>query len=371
MNGNQSPILLLPFLQMPSGHHQVADTIQRIVNQKYPNKRCEKIDILSYGYGPVEKVVSSTYLLWIKRLPSLYHWLYFFAAYKERNRGKRKYVYEFLFLHYLKKLLQNRNPDFLFCTHALPSNLACVLKQKNETQTKIVNVYTDYFINRLWGLHGVDYHFVPSIDVKTFLLEKGVKEEQIFVTGIPVDPIFQSEDHLCRRAEGQRKILICGGSLGVGALHSILSQVSTGNPLHYYVLCGKNDQLYRTLSHENKAHITPFPFISCRHQMNDLYNQVDGVLTKPGGVTVTECIMKKKPLFIYEPLPGQERFNVQQLNKLGIIRQIDIHHGFIDKQLLQFFNDPSEQKKYMEQINAFHKQLDKRNIFSILEMLFA
>ncbi|WVX84143.1 hypothetical protein R4Z09_14775 [Niallia oryzisoli] len=50
--------------------------------------------------------------------------------------------------------------------------------------------------------------------------------------------------------------------------------------------------------------------------MNDLYNQIDTILTKPGGVTISESReshFKRKPTLIYDALPGQEEINLQHL----------------------------------------------------------
>ena len=41
----------------------------------------------------------------------------------------------------------------------------------------------------------------------------------------------------------------------------------------------------------------------------------DIIITKPGGMTVTECLALRKPLIIIKPIPGQEEGNANFLLK--------------------------------------------------------
>ncbi|CDQ23931.1 hypothetical protein BN983_02187 [Halobacillus karajensis] len=76
-------ILFLPFLQIPSGHHQAADAIIDELSEKHPDIKCDKVDILSYSYGKVEAFVSLTYLKWIQTIPQFYNWIYQSSVYKK------------------------------------------------------------------------------------------------------------------------------------------------------------------------------------------------------------------------------------------------------------------------------------------------
>ena len=117
-------------------------------------------------------------------------------------------------------------------------------------------------------------------------------------------------------------VLISGGNLGVGAIDELLQIIAEVKPplrIQYSVLCGKNKKLYEKLRRMQKSHIIPYPYIDCRKKMNSLYDQVDAILTKPGGVTISESLFKRKPIFIFDALPGQEEINLEQLKKLGLV----------------------------------------------------
>lgn len=367
MKDNKKTVLCLPFMQITSGHHHVAQTLINELNGLSHRPTCYSIDVLSYSFGHLEKVVSSAYLAWIKWLPRVYDWIYQRAAYNQTSRNNRYKLYEMMFIPFLKQLFQRKKPQIVFCTHALPSYVTSVLKQKNRLNALTVNVYTDFFVNRLWGIEGIDYHFVPTIAVKKDLMKRGVSEKRIFITGIPID--HQLNEPSSEPNNKQHKILIAGGSLGVGALRDIIWTVKKRRQIHYYVLCGKNKRLYNELIKSRLPHVTPFPYITCRKKMNTLYNKVDGVLTKPGGVTLSECLLKRKPTFIYHPLPGQEKINVQQLTHLGLVIPIETKEKCVEQHMMHFFTNQKAQEELHKRFDAYHQHLETKRLGHLLEKL--
>jgi processive 1,2-diacylglycerol beta-glucosyltransferase len=104
----------------------------------------------------------------------------------------------------------------------------------------------------------------------------------------------------CRTNSGhiRKKILVSGGSSGLGNILEMLNEVKETNRFDYVVLCENNQKLYQEISSWKLAHINPVPYLSSRTDMNTLYDQVDAVITKPGGVTVSEALQKRLPIFI-------------------------------------------------------------------------
>lgn len=367
-NRLEKKALFLPFMNIASGHHHVADTLMREFQKSQKKINCHKVDILSYSFGKVERLISSAYLAWIKYLPDFYNWLYVQVGYKETTSlPNRNFIYEILFTYFFKRLMNEKSPRILFFTHSLPSNIASTLKQRKKLEVTTVNVYTDFFVNRVWGIEGIDYHFVPSILVKNYLVQKGVREDRIFITGIPVDPIFKNPATYSIKNKRKLFILVSGGNHGIGAVEQFISTTHQNFQVHYFILCGKNDSLYQQLLQQNNQHITPLPYIKCKHQMNQFYSIVDGVITKPGGVTVSECLMKKKPIFIYDPLPGQEKINVDQLKRLGLAMPLYLKKEPIENQLYNFFYNQMNKEAYFNRLDVFHNHLDKRPIHVIIE----
>jgi UDP-N-acetylglucosamine:LPS N-acetylglucosamine transferase len=260
--------------------------------------------------------------------------------------------------------MSQHKPNVLFFTHCLPSNMADVLKKQGVLQAVTINVYTDFFVNNVWGLETVDYHFAPSILVKQFLMEAGVDEERIFVTGIPVHKAFRNREEIMRK-NNKKTILVTGGSLGTGKMEKILPKKDSGQ--HYLVLCGTNRVLYQHLLKEQYPHIKPIPYIHSKYVMNQLYDAADAVIAKAGGVTISESLMKRKPLFICSALPGPERVNVQQLEEMGLLLETD--ETEITAQLSTFLSDCKEKRQYEEKMDEYHEHLEAKPMHILLEEL--
>lgn len=361
-------ILFLPFLQIPSGHHHAANALIEGIQQINPTIHCEKVDILTYSYGKMEAIVSKVYLNWIHAFPQIYNKIYQFSVYRRIEDNKRYRIYEWLFLPFMKKLIEEKQPDLIICTHSLPAYMLNLLKTNNELKIPVINVYTDYFIHSFWGVEHIDYHFVSSIAMKEFLIKKGIQKERIFITGIPINPKIskqiRNKGHL---KKSKYSILVSGGNLGIGAIECLFNTISDTKyeqQLQFYVLCGKNLKLYKKLKKLNSDYLIPFTYIACREQMNQLYNQMDAIITKPGGVTISESLFKRIPIFVVYALPGQEEINLMQLKDLGLVFHIE--KAEIVDQLIAKLNDENTLQVYQAQVDRFHSHLDQQEPSEII-----
>jgi processive 1,2-diacylglycerol beta-glucosyltransferase len=349
-------ILFLPFLQIPSGHQQAADAlIARF--ESIPNIQCEKVDLFSYSYGRLEQVISRFYLKWIHLFPSSYSALYKKMVVKDREQDV--YFYEFFFEKQLEQLLYERKPDCVICTHALPSRLLNKLKQKGTFDKPVLNVYTDFFIHQGWGTKNIDIHFVSTSRMKNYLMSKGIKLEQIFITGIPLHPLLTKKPLIPEPPRKKIHVLISGGSMGTGNLYELIQHLPARKEFHFFVLCGKNINLYRHLKSLNHSHLTPIPYIHSRKMMDCIYNFTDLIVTKPGGVTVSESLQKRIPIFIYDRLPGQEEINFEELQFQKLIHDATgwRKKNELMKVLLDFVESPKIIGTYYENIFRYEANL--------------
>ncbi|RHW42069.1 UDP-glucuronosyltransferase [Neobacillus notoginsengisoli] len=366
-------ILFMPFLKIPSGHYQAAKAIIDGIYLEDEAIQCETVDILSYSLGPIERIVSGVYLEWIKRFPGIYSRVYRMNVYTNLAKTKRFRLYESIFLRHIRRLLNEQKPNFIVCTHGLPSYLLNQLKKNGEVTVPVMNVYTDFFIHQVWGIETIDYHLVPTMEVKSFLLNRGVREERIYLTGIPIHPKIPKAF-----ADGTKSpslplsVLVTGGNLGVGSIEQLVLSIGKTGRIHYSVLCGKNISLLQKIKAMQNPHVKPLGYIECREKMNKLYEENDAVLTKPGGVTLSECLFKRKPVFIYHSLPGQEEINLQALEKHGLVVPLYAHttkSSAIEEKILAFFSDENEQKNHMEKLESYLMMMTKREPWEIVRGL--
>ncbi|WP_221564825.1 hypothetical protein [Alkalihalobacillus sp. TS-13] len=345
----------MPLLTISSGHHHVADTIGYELDDLFD---CEKIELLSSIYGKGELAVSHAYLSWIKNGPAFYSNVYkrLTKSHKENNFSHK--FYQKLFLKSTRQIIAKKQPDLIICTHALPSYLVNHLKADGEINIPIVNVYTDYFINNLWGRTAVDLHLVPDEEFRDELIQDGVAQQKILTSGIPVNrhvtPVARNTHPLKKK---QYRVLLTGGNQGAGHIFDFIKAIHPSGRVHYSVLCGKNYRLLSQIKALENKHITTYPYIDSKVEMNDMYEHSDAIITKPGGVTLAESLMKRLPIFINDCLPGQEEYNLNYLKNhgLGFCLNVEIE---VENQILSKLDDPFYFNDLQEQIQLYHQRIE-------------
>jgi len=105
-------------------------------------------------------------------------------------------------------------------------------------------------------------------------------------------------------------LLVLAGGLGLSVLEKSVKQLfHLDRPVQILTVAGKNEALRERLNR-----LTPPPHIRLVNQgyvrnMHELLSISDLVITKPGGLTVSECLAKRRPMVLYAPIPGQEERN--------------------------------------------------------------
>lgn len=319
-------ILIMPLFKFPTGHTKTAETMRDSIARQYPDAMIEEVEFLSYCHPCLEKFVGASYMKWIRMAPSFYGKVYQKLMGKSMTkRWKIKFTLaSFYFERKMKGLIEKEQPNLVVCTHSFPSKVLGELIVKHAIKdTAVVNVYTDLFINGVWAKKGITYHLVPHTTAKeTLMRDYNIPAENIYVTGIPIHPAFQCME---KTAEHEKvHVLVAGGNTGLIHIEELLKLVTSQPNVQFTILCGKNEVLYNTLSGHQLPFVRLKKYIEKPEEMNALYNEVDAVITKPGGVTVSEVIKKKIPLFISHYLPGPEEENVTFLLESGMAHKLSL-----------------------------------------------
>ncbi|MBT2738253.1 galactosyldiacylglycerol synthase [Bacillus sp. ISL-7] len=361
-------ILFLPLLQMQSGHHQVAEALMDLLKNHTDDLTFKKIDLLSYTNKSLEKVITNGYLNWIRYAPETYNLAYKSFFYVSPTKKHSFKWYQPLFLKKMEQLLAEEKPDLLVCTHGFPSYLLSKLKMKGKCDIPIINVYTDFFINSVWGREGIDLHFLPSQEIKRKLSRKyQTTNQRLMVTGIPVHEEITKTLH--RKHENERlKILLSGGNSGLGGILKLAEELKLSTNLDFLVLCGNNKKLYDEILSWDLEHIKPLTYLSSRSEMNLLYEEVDAIISKPGGVTISEAIRKRLPIFVHSALPGQEEINLLYLKRKELVFDLD-QSTPLEKQLLSVLTNQKKMKGWEDAIDAYQQGIELEKPENIVELI--
>lgn len=321
-------VLLLPLFTFPTGHSKVSHTMGEWILKKYPHAEVVEKDLLSYSQPKIEKFIASFYLRWIHLSPKSYGFIYKHWMGKQKRKQKPSKWARLITAYFEKKLyemIRKEQPDMIFCSHSFASKVSASVKKKYRLNIPIVNVYTDLFINGVWEVKAVDYHFVPTIEAKKEIQSMHqVEDANIFVTGIPIHPDFTEKP--ITKANQRAHVLVAGGNTGlmdVDHLHHLIQRFPT---LQFTILCGKNKKLYNDLQSIANANVQIKAYIETAKEMNALYDTVDAIISKPGGVTISEVIHKEIPLYISHYLPGPEEMNVSYLVERQMATCVKMEH---------------------------------------------
>lgn len=361
-------IIVLPLFRLSSGHHKAAEAVIEHISQIRPDARIQTVDILSYCHESLESVVSKMYMQWISKKPESYSKFYKSFIYTpngRRNEQMPLHVWDKYFEFRLARFIEKEAPDYIVCTHSYPSKLLNHLKRQGKVTVPVINVYTDFFVSDVWGKRFIDYHFVPHLEAKKWLIRLGVPRSRVVVTGIPVHPSFEvGYDHHERRS-----VLIAGGNSGLGKLEQLLNQLSEHSLTYTYkVLCGHNEKLRQHVVSLQHPRIVALPYMNSREEMNKTYEEATAIITKPGGITVGEVFEKELPVFIAGMLPGQEEFNARYLKKRELIYELDDTRP-IEPQITAILDSDIERSKWKKRLQQYSLEKEQ-SVTTTLNAIF-
>ena len=217
--------------------------------------------------------------------------------------------------------LQRVRPDAVIATHATPAGIMCYYKEKHP-EIFLGAVVTDFTVHKWWLCNGVDAYFVADARLK----EKITVPTQVQAFGIPLRQDFRRFDSFdydaCRKQYGwtseERVCLVMGGGEGLLPMEEILLALQKKSiaGLRLVAITGNNAKLEQRLREQNVAgSATPIEIYGFRQDVPQLLAGADMIITKAGGLTCAEVLATGLELFIYKPLPGQERGNAAFLEQ--------------------------------------------------------
>ena len=214
-------------------------------------------------------------------------------------------------------------PDIVLCTHYLPlETLGDLRKKRDGPRPFAVSIVTDFEAHVLWMHPCVDLYCVAAEETKARLVARGAAPETVVVTGIPISAKFSAklDARTVRKTLGLRDdlpvLLVPSGGFGMGPVGEILSAMDkVQRPFQTVVVTGRNTELRRELGARDYKHPTHvLGFVTNMHELMTVANLI---LTKPGGLTSSEALAMGRPLFIFNPIPGQEAANSDFLLERG------------------------------------------------------
>lgn len=309
-----------------SGHVRAAQAIKATADKLYPQLEVVHIDVMDHVPTLFKKVYAETYIKIVEHHPAFWGYLYHRSDYENVNSAlsKLRIAIERLNTGKLKKVLKEINPDHVVCTHFLPAQLLAKQIYDRTFSKPVWVMVTDFDVHGLWIQPGMSGYFAANEEVAWKMAERGIKQENIWITGIPVMPEFgEAHDRETCAAEigldpQKATLLLMSGGAGVGNLVPLAERVLKANEKYQVIaLAGKNEELLTSLKNlEQRYQGRLFP-MGYTDRVDRLMAASDLAITKPGGLTTSECLAMGLPMIVVSPIPGQEERNADYLLENG------------------------------------------------------
>lgn len=324
--------ILIFYASYGGGHLTAAKSIENYLKQNYSNTSIELIDCMKYINKPIEKITTAAYREMAKKLP----WAWG-KIYSDSQKGPLAHITtrsNKIMAIKLLRLLREKQPDLIISTHPFGSQMCSYLKRKEKIHAKIATIMTDFAPHDQWliGKEYTDYYFVAHNKMKDYLKLQNIEDNKIFATGIPISSRFLEDfdTNSILKSFGldpnkQTILFFAGGEFGLGKNQTINifeCIVNNFKNIQMVAIAGKNEKMKKQFEYivnlcgrENSIKVLPFT-----DKVPELMHISDLVITKPGGLTVTESLASNLPILVINPIPGQEEENAEFLeeNRIAI-----------------------------------------------------
>ncbi|MDF2522477.1 MAG: Monogalactosyldiacylglycerol synthase [Clostridiales bacterium] len=314
--------VLLLSVSTGDGHLKAAEAIRENIEMNFPKSRTLIVDTFKYVHPFIDKLIVGSYINILKKTPQVYGKLYDFSE-NDDNIIDLSMAVNKLFSYRLEKLINDFKPSIIVCTHPFPLQMLSNLKRKNKINVPVVAIVTDFFAHPLWLQYNIEAYVVAHEKMKYEMSLLGMDENIIHALGIPVTKNFLHKKNkyaLLKKLGFDQKLtlLIMGGSMGFGEIKDIFLQMLDCNKdIQIIVVTGRNTRLKEELDLHAANSSKKVRIFSYTDMIADLMDISDFIITKPGGMTISEALVKKLPLLLSSPIPGQEERNAQFLINNG------------------------------------------------------
>lgn len=324
MNGREKDKYLILSATFGEGHKQVANAISEAVDFFLVDAEPVTIDIMEWIHPHLYPISHYIYKRGIHKFPQVYSFLYKKTRVKNSFSVKLNSLF-LLGMQTMLKMIREIKPKVVVSTYPFAAGIISRLKEQGLIDIPAVTIITDYTDHSYWIYPYTDQYIVGSVQVRDRLIALGVEENKIKHTGIPVRKRFMEVllkgillDKY-RMDANVFTILIMGGGDGFFSkgLSTFQALESISAPIQVLIVCGKNKKLKKQLEWELKDSKHDVRILGYCDHIHELMAISDLMITKPGGVTISEAMAMDLPLLIYHSLPGQEEENAEYLYRSG------------------------------------------------------
>jgi processive 1,2-diacylglycerol beta-glucosyltransferase len=335
--------ILILHASIGAGHQRAAEALAAAFAQRTPGQ-IEVADVLDYANPLFRRAYVQSYIQLTDKLPALWGYVYAQTDHDlfRFTTGLRTYI-DRVWVRGLRKLLRTYAPHVIVCTHFLPVEILSQRKGRASLPQPLYCVVTDYAAHGFWSYRNVDRYFVATEETRQQLIERGIAASNVLVTGIPIHPslmCIKSRAALRQQRLTQPDgplIVLFGGGLDAGRVRIMIDEMLKSTLAGtLVVVAGRNHSLLHEIKDLSGRPGLTLQKLGLINDVDDLITASDMVITKAGGMIVSEVLARGRPMIIIDPIPGQEENNTDYLVGVGaaITIRLPQHVPFAVHQLL-------------------------------------
>lgn len=306
--------VLLLTASFGDGHIQAANALKEALCHE--GWIVKMVDYLDWFHPTIKTFAKLSLVQGVQRAPKLYGMFYQAMSSLPPSSQIQKSL-NHMGVKKLMQCLESFNPDVVVSTFPTPNGVMSALRADGLTSIPNVAVLTDYTAHGQWIHAHTDMYFVANDTVKEELMVQGVPSEKIRVSGIPLRQKFiMTKGELFNRRQYLRRkhglgqdtplVLMMGGGCGVLGNPSNWEHLMGQPDVQFAVICGHNRRIQRQFQRISSTHTHVLGYID---EVDEWMAMSDLVVTKAGGITVTESLAMELPMVLFGSIPGQEERN--------------------------------------------------------------
>ena len=358
------------------GHKRAAAAIESKIKAVSPDTKVKVIDAMKTIGKVYDKTVCDGYHFMATKIPKVYGKFY-------KITDRRTLMYKAVMQSNTMmsaKLLDTINeykPDAIIMCHPFVTTMISKLRRQHKIDVKAISLITDYDAHRIYIVPYVDAYVLAEPDMATKLIDEyGVDESIIYPLGIPIFDRFTEpfdKKAICER-EGldpnKPTILLMAGSFGVTSVLSFYKALAQrASEMQFIVITGRNIKLFANLEKlvEETGMQDNTKLLYFVKNVEDYMHISDLIVTKPGGLTVTESLACSLPMAIYSAFPGQERDNAEFLLNKGAAIMLQKKTGEDD--IVNLVKNTEKLEEMKAKCRELHRPDSAEKIFRLAQKL--
>ncbi len=321
------PRILILYVPLGDGHSSAAKALGEAFAH-YSDVEVQVEDAFDYASPILRETITRLYKQLSEKSPQLYRMIYEGSDIEDPEDSLSSNLLfaqiERPFFRKLELMVKETNPDAIVCVQQIPSRFLQLLEREGKLSKPHYVVITDVIAHSTWINPGITRYFVPTELSANVLIQRGVEPLHIQVTGIPVKleiSELKSMQEMRLRHDLPTDVplvTLFGGGLQPQRVHSIVANLlQRSQPGTLVVVAGRNESLIEALADLTDGSRIELRKLGTIDFVDDLVAASDLVISKAGGLIVSEVLARGTPMVIIDPFPGQEEWNADMVAASG------------------------------------------------------